>query len=319
MSKGKTPHVVRRTLADGTIKEYRYGSQKPQEAAEGTVAAVLTAWQRSVEWQVLRPNTQGNYVRYLREFFQAQKMVQIAEVRRRHLLTLRDHIAATRGPGAAAQFCAAASALFTWAIDREYLSVSPATRLATKLPRGELPTWRNDHAHTAMHRLPEPFRRAVVLAYYTGQRRGDLCRLRWSDYDGEMISLTQEKTGQPVEIPVLTPLRDELEAWKRDRSSVTILQFGGKPWSQNYLSKRLPVELKLLGLPPYGLHGLRKLCAVVLAEAGCSTHQIAAITGHETLAMVQHYTRAVSQRTLAYQATDKREGTLVPHEPPEKT
>ena len=35
------------------------------------------------------------------------------------------------------------------------------------------------------------------------------------------------------------------------------------------------------------VHGLRKLAAVKLAEAGWTTHEIAAVTGHHTLAMVE--------------------------------
>jgi hypothetical protein len=39
--------------------------------------------------------------------------------------------------------------------------------------------------------------------------------------------------------------------------------------------------------------------AVRLANEGSSAHEIAAITGHRTLAMVQHYTKGVNQRRLA--------------------
>ncbi|WP_062017988.1 tyrosine-type recombinase/integrase [Gluconobacter japonicus] len=39
-------------------------------------------------------------------------------------------------------------------------------------------------------------------------------------------------------------------------------------------------------------HGLRKAAARRLAEAGCTTHQIAAITGHRSLAEVARYTQA---------------------------
>ena len=45
--------------------------------------------------------------------------------------------------------------------------------------------------------------------------------------------------------------------------------------------------------------------AKMLAEAGCSTHQIAAITGHATLAMVQKYSKAAEQRRLASEAMAK--------------
>jgi integrase len=306
MSNEKTAHVVRRTLADGTVKTYRYASRAPRVPVEGTVSAIVDAWQRSVEWKALKPSTQTNYVIYLKPLFHAYKLVLLTDIQRRHLMAIRDEIAASRGHGAALAFCRTMSAFFGWAVEREYLETSPAMRLATKLQRGELPTWRDDHAQKAMAELTEPYRRAVVLAYYTGQRRGDLCRLRWRDYDGEFIHLVQEKTEREVQIPVLPALREELEAWKNGRRSMTILEFLGKPWTPEFLSKRLPAELVRLGLPPLGLHGLRKLCAVCLAEAGCTPHEIAAITGHTTLAMIQHYTKGVSQRSLAEQATAKR-------------
>ncbi len=49
-------------------------------------------------------------------------------------------------------------------------------------------------------------------------------------------------------------------------------------------------------------HGLRKAAASKLAEAGCSTKEIAAITGHLTLQMVELYTREAEQKKLAKRA-----------------
>jgi len=39
--------------------------------------------------------------------------------------------------------------------------------------------------------------------------------------------------------------------------------------------------------------------------AGCSVHQIMSITGHKTIAMVQHYTASVEQAATAEQAMGK--------------
>lgn len=301
MAKGE--RVERRTLADGTVKEYRYGARGAARSG-ATLATVVMAWQRSVEWNGLRKNTRDNYVIYLRPLYSLMKTVPIASLQRKHLMGIRDKVAFERGHGAAMNFCRTVSAFFAWALERDYINASPATRLARKLKRGELPTWRDDQAQLAMRHLPEPYRRAVVLAYHTGQRRGDLCSLRWSDCEGDTIYLTQEKTDEPLRIPIVPALRAELEAWKAGRSTMTILEFLGKPWRPAFLSKRLPDQLEAIGLPrQLGLHGLRKLTAVRLAEAGCTPHEIAAITGHRTLAMVQHYTKGVSQQTLADVAT----------------
>jgi enterobacteria phage integrase len=53
-------------------------------------------------------------------------------------------------------------------------------------------------------------------------------------------------------------------------------------------------------------HGLRKASARRLAEAGCSAKQIAAITGHKTLAEIERYTRQADQEILARQAMSKQ-------------
>jgi integrase len=49
-------------------------------------------------------------------------------------------------------------------------------------------------------------------------------------------------------------------------------------------------------------HGLRKSAPIRLANAGCTAHEIAAVTGHRSLREVEHYTRAADQERLARQA-----------------
>lgn len=59
-------------------------------------------------------------------------------------------------------------------------------------------------------------------------------------------------------------------------------------------------------------HGLRKAATVRLAEAGCTPHEIASITGHATLKEVVRYTNTVDRKRLARAAMDKVEkGTTI--------
>jgi integrase len=46
-------------------------------------------------------------------------------------------------------------------------------------------------------------------------------------------------------------------------------------------------------------HGLRKAACRRLAEAGCTVHEIAAISGHASLREVERYTKAANQARLA--------------------
>lgn len=62
-------------------------------------------------------------------------------------------------------------------------------------------------------------------------------------------------------------------------------------------------------------HGLRKAAARRLAEVGCTTNEIASITGHATLQEVARYTKAAEQKRLAQTAikrlqTDGRKPVL---------
>jgi integrase len=57
------------------------------------------------------------------------------------------------------------------------------------------------------------------------------------------------------------------------------------------------------------VHGLRKAASRRLAEAGCTPHEIAAITGHRTLKEVERYTREVNQARLARQAMERGKRT----------
>src|SRR5262249_57588428 len=58
-------------------------------------------------------------------------------------------------------------------------------------------------------------------------------------------------------------------------------------------------------LPHCSARGLRKAAARRLAEAGCTAHEIAAITGHASLKEIEHYTKAVDQQKLAASAMEK--------------
>lgn len=294
--------VVRRKLADGTIKEYRY-ARKPTRSlehfADNSLAALIVAYRRSPEWSALRPNSRAHYSRYLRHLEDAWHR-PLAAVTRKLLLDMRDAVALGWGPSAANCFIQTASAVFAWGRNRGWVEYSPLDR-APRLPGGHFPAWTMDQVAVALTAFPEALRRVVTLGLYTGQRRGDLIAMSWGAYDGSVITLRQIKTGTPLVIPAHAALRTELERWKMNRTSTLILTSPrGLPWSGTHLSTSLAAAVRDAGLPAgLNVHGFRKLAAANLAEAGCSTHEIAAITGHQSLSMVSLYTASARQTHLA--------------------
>lgn len=305
-SSRKGGRVVRARLADGTVKEYRYGAWQPKRAriAPESLDALLAAYRRSPEWEALRPATRATYSVYLRLLDKIGHL-PAKGMKRRELLELRDGVAKARGNGAGAGFQRAASALFAWALDRGWIEYHPLAR-AKALPGGHLPPWSDADAELALAKLPEAYRRVVVLGMHTGQRRGDLIALTWAAYDGASLRLRQQKTGEALVIPAHPELRAELDAWKAERKAAVILTSPqGRPWTAQHLSREMGKKLAEHGLPGLNVHGLRKLAAARLAEAGCTPHEIQAITGHRTLSMVDLYTRGAKQERLAEAAIVK--------------
>lgn len=295
----RASRVVHHTLADGTTKEYRYSAykRKKPKLPTDTINALVDAYYASPEWAALAENTRRTYAVYLK-ILSPTGHVRVTDVSRRDILTVRDKILAARGPGAAQGFVRSSSALFAWAVDREWIPHTPVNRIKP-IGGGHLRAWSVAEADQAEAGLPERLRRVVVLARYTGQRRGDLCAMTWAAFDGERIRVRQQKTGAELVIPCHPTLREELMRW--ERVAVTILTNTlGRPWKPQHLSHELPLALKRLGIAEdLNVHGLRKLAATSLADAGCSVHEIAAVTGHQSLSMVAHYTRTADQERLA--------------------
>jgi len=111
---------------------------------------------------------------------------------------------------------------------------------------------------------------AFHLLLYLGQRVSDVCALKWSQYDGTCIQLTQIKTkksNDPMRIRVPKVLKALLD--KRERVHEHILTHKwGRPYSRDSLGHRIKDVLIANGDGNYTAHGLRKNAGIMLAENG---------------------------------------------------
>jgi integrase len=124
----------------------------------------------------------------------------------------------------------------------------------------------------------------------------------WPDVENTAIRVVQGKTGAKLWIPLHPELSRVLEAWKKTNLVIVATSFGQR-FSSKGLSNYVADKIELAGLPERCVtHGIRKAAARLLAEAGCSANEIAAITGHESLEEVARYTKAAEQKRLAQSA-----------------
>ncbi len=291
---------VKKRLADGSIRIYEYERQKPDKYVgppADSIAMLIEAYQRSPEWAQLSEQRKRVSVIYLRPL-KGVGHYRIADLRRGHVISIRNDIHALGTPGAANGFVDVVRAMFSWAIQNDKTEYNPGAAIKP-IAGGHLPAWTQAQADQAIAELPEHLRRVVLLALYTGQRRGDLIRLAWSNYDGQRIRLTQGKTGTSLIIPVHPSLMAAMDGWERRQATILVNDWG-RPWRADTLSTGMKAALAKLGFPAgWNVHGLRKLAATNLAEAGCSAHEIASITGHRSLAMVSLYTASADQERMA--------------------
>ena len=148
---------------------------------------------------------------------------------------------------------------------------------------------------------PAHLRLAVMLGRYTGQRRSDLVKMKWSQFDGETIEVCQQKTGEFVVIPCHKRLKELLLSLHR-RGEFILVGERGQPYKAASLARMVRLVLQRIGIRGYSIHGLRKNAAQALAEAGCSVDEIMAITGHRSAKMALHYTKRAARKQLAKNA-----------------
>ncbi len=180
-----------------------------------------------------------------------------------------------------------------------------------------IPRWSDKECDLFMERSKPYLRRAFMLALYTGQRRCDLIRMKWDQYDGKCISVLQQKTKRVLKIPVHPRLKEELDLMKQEQvlirlgrrknvpSPYIIHNYYGQPWSANSLTGAIQYRAVQLGIMNRSLHGLRKTTAAKLAELGCSPNLVASITGHRSLKEVMNYTDEADQVRMAEEAIAK--------------
>lgn len=265
------------------MASYNAAHQSRPHSHEGTVQALLNAYQLSPYFADKAPRTQADYIKHIRKIESAFGVFPIAALSDRRargeFLRWRDKLAeASRRQ---ADYTLAVLALvLAWAYDRGDSPANPLER-PSKTYRADRSTqiWGEHDIAAFRAAAPARLRLALDLALWTGQRQGDLIGLTWGNYDGQVIRLRQGKTRRRVVIPVAAELRATLEAAKVARRGLTILATSrGTPWtSDGFRASWGKVAVDLDGLT---FHDLRGTAVTRLAQAGCSVPEIATITGH---------------------------------------
>jgi integrase len=183
---------------------------------------------------------------------------------------------------------------------------NPVTEIE-RYKEGEHHTWTEAQleAYEARWPLGTRERLAYELLLWTGQRGGDVVKMRRSDIVDGCITVVQQKTGTALSIPIEQPLAAAMRAGPSNGLHL-IGAPNGRPITRPALTAFIRRAATAAGLPPECKpHGLRKAQLRRLAEAGASAKEIASVSGHKTLREVERYTAAADQKRLSKQAFAK--------------
>ncbi|MGI4819263.1 MAG: tyrosine-type recombinase/integrase [Janthinobacterium lividum] len=271
----------------------------------GTIHALAIEYYRSSDFMKLKPSTRKTYKGILDRYRQDHGAKPANRMEPRHIRKQMDDKA--NEPAAANNMLKVLRALMKFAVSRGLLQADPTygVRMIAYASDG-FHTWTEAEIQAFESRwaIGTNERLGFDLLLYTAQRSADVRRMTWKHVGDGRVIVTQEKTGQPIDIPIHPRLRTSLEVCTAGAGTIIKTKLG-KSFSEKGFGNWVKKAAIAAGLPHCSAHGLRKAAARRLAEAGCTAHEIMSITGHQTLSEVERYTRDASRKALADTAMNR--------------
>jgi integrase len=340
-------NTVRKRLADGSIRIYYYhrdtgtrlngkpgspqfiasyaeAEKKLADRHADLCAGLIRAFLTSPEFtNNLQPTTQKEYRRILTAVeakFGRAPIAAMADPRfAGDALEWRDEIAASRPREADNRIIVFGRAL-SWAKKRNRISanVLEGYERLYRTDRSDK-VWLPEHIAAMQHGASPEFWPLFLGALFTGLRQGDLRKLPWSAYDGKAITwrVTKRRKGDAgvkVTIPCTSALRSLMDSLPRC-GPLIFTTATGRAWQKRYVARhfeaaRAKAAKVLPEVAALHFHDTRGTAITMLAEAGASVPEIAAITGHSYRTITSILEKYLSRtRHLAEMAMAKLENS----------
>ncbi|MHC2841702.1 tyrosine-type recombinase/integrase [Bradyrhizobium diazoefficiens] len=259
---------------------------------KGIVFSLVAEFRASTEFKQLGEKTKKDYLRYIKlieEEFGDMPIGALEEPGARgEFKEWRDGMADS--PRKADYAWTVLARILSVAKDRGRITNNPCERGGRLYESGDRveKVWGENAIRQMIEASSAPLVDAMMLALWTGQREGDLLKLKWSDYDGKYIRLLQSKTirhgkrskAKRVTIPVSGPLKTYLDASKK-RGLYILMNTRDQPWTEDGFRSSWGKAFDNAGInEDLTFHDLRGSAVIRLALAGSTVPEIATFTGH---------------------------------------
>jgi integrase len=227
-------------------------------------------------------------------------------------------------PVAANRLLALVSKIFTWALDEEIIEASPAVRLPRHCKEQErersLSAEEIRILWGAFDKLGYPFGAVFRFMLVTGQRRGEVADMKWSEIspDGWLLPGARSKSAQGHLVPLSSLAQEILDSVPRIGEHVFIAR-GDKPL-QGWSKAKARAEVLSRGkLPPWRLHDLRRTTATHMRSLSVDRLVVSKVLNHAESGVTRVYDRyaADPEKIVAMERWANRLRGIIDGEPTE--
>lgn len=221
-------------------------------------------------------------------FLKPWKNRSLASLTRADALAITDRLMAQGRPSAARHAHAHARKFFAWCVERGLMEASPMATLkppvrarnrARALSLAELAV-----VYEAADRIGYPFGTIVKLLILTGQRRGEVSGMAWSEIDLEAATWTipaeRSKNGRAHALPLAPIALDIIGTMPRLSDRFAFPARGNDEATFSGWSKAKKDLDVMTGVESWTLHDLRRSMATRLAALGVPPHVVERILNH---------------------------------------
>jgi len=281
------------------------GYAEPSKPHEGSLAALIADYRGSAAFARCKPRTREFYAHLLDMLRDRAGDVPAAGITTMMVEKMREALSET--PAKANHAVAVLSIVYNHGIRRGLVSSNPASHAGRFKTAPRTAIWSIEQEQRMMAALRPSLKLGFGLLLYTLQRVSDVLAMtkdQIQEHDGRLfITLRQQKTDELVAVPVHQRLEPLLRARLADKSGVLLVPSPtGRTWSRRNFSRAwdtdcvradaaTAVELERAGWSEKQIkdelaarhrqrRDLRRTGMVRMAEAGATTPQIAAVSGH---------------------------------------
>lgn len=286
-------------------------SAKGVTAQAGTFERLIGDFKASPEWERLRPRTQKDYSSYLDKLATEAGDRLVSALTAQDVYAMRDGMAET--PVSANHMLSILRTIVQWGVQRAYRLDNPVIGIKPlQIEAGGAAPWPEEGYSFVLGHAPPDLYRMAFLGRATGQRAGDLVRMKPAHLEPDGINVWIGKRREKKHFVPLTNVQiTEIKSWGVSPLDLFIKSTRNKPYSADHLGSRWgrwrdeteAMPIKTLTMT---IHGLRATAVADRRRGGSTDGGIADELGM-SVAMVHHYSRFADKAATARASRDRRE------------